>query len=206
VTTDLSRRGFLVGSSLYGGALWLAIAVPRRAALRAAEPEARPEVLSLHEWRTVEAISARIIPTDEEPGAVEAGCVNFVDKALAREDSQALVLYRLGLVGLDVVAGRSFGKPFVELAPGQQDEVLGALESGRAEGWPPGPVAAPVFFETLRAHTIVGFLADPKYGGNRGYAGWRVVRYPGPRHHRGGYSREQMLGEEKIDAVWGESL
>ena len=84
--------------------------------------------------------------------------------------------------------------------------MLSSLEAGRAEGWPDEAPPAPLFFETVRAHTIIGFLADPKYGGNRGYVGWKVVGYPGPRHHAGGYTPAQMLGKEKITAIWGEEI
>ena len=198
----LSRRDFLVRGSLYGGGLWIAASLPRPKALRAAQASREPAVLSAHEWKTVDAITARIIPTDHEPGAREADCVNFIDKALANEDAQAVPLYQLGVKGTDGVSVKRFGKKFVLLNEGQQDAVLGGLETGEAPGWPDGPVPAPVFFETLRAHTVIGFLADPKYGGNRDHAGWRVAGYPGPRHHLGGYSPEQMLGEAPIRPVW----
>jgi gluconate 2-dehydrogenase gamma chain len=56
----------------------------------------------------------------------------------------------------------------------------------------------------VRAHTVIGFLADPKYGGNRDFAGWRVSGYPGPRHHRGGYTAEQMAGTAPVQTVWGD--
>jgi gluconate 2-dehydrogenase gamma chain len=94
----------------------------------------------------------------------------------------------------------------VELDPAQQDDVLAAVESGKAEGWPAGGVGAAVFFGTVRSHTIIGFLADPKYGGNRDYAGWKVAGYPGGGHHLGGYSPEQMIGNEKIKTVWGDEV
>lgn len=199
----LSRRDFLLRGSLYGGGLWIAANLPRPRALRAAQASREPAVLSPHEWRTVDAMAARIIPSDHEPGAREADCVNFIDKALANEDAQALPLYRLGVQGADAVARERFGAVFAELEVARQDELLAALEAGDAPGWPAGPVPAPVFFETLRAHTIIGFLADPKYGGNRDFAGWRVAGYPGPRHRLGGYSPEQMLGEAPITPVWG---
>lgn len=35
------------------------------------------------------------------------------------------------------------------------------------------------------------------------YAGWRVTRYPGPRHHEGGYTPEQVTGAAKVKTVWG---
>ena len=78
------------------------------------------------------------------------------------------------------------------------------MEEGKA--WTDGGVSSTQFFETVRIHTIYGFLADPRYGGNRDYAGWKLMRYPGPRPHVGGYSSEQMLGEAKIRAIWGEDV
>ena len=199
---DLSRRDFLVRGSFYGGGLWVAVNLPRPRALSAAQASQQPEVLSQHEWQTLEAIAARIIPTDHEPGAREAGCVNFIDKALANEDAQAVPLYRLGVQGVDAVATQRFGVGFALLEAAQQDALLAGLEMGEAPGWPAGPIPAPVFFETVRVHTIIGFLADPKYGGNRDFAGWRVSGYPGPRHQQGGYSPEQMLGEAPIRPIW----
>ena len=90
--------------------------------------------------------------------------------------------------------------------PEQQDDVLTAVESGKAEGWPSGGVGAAEFFAVVRMHTIVGFLADPTYGGNRDYVGWKVAGYPGGGHHLGGYSPAQMIGKEKIKTAWGEEV
>ena len=202
----LSRRDFLRDTTIYGGGLWIALSLPRPQAARAAAESSERAVLSESEWITVEAITGRILPTDHEPGAIEAGCVNFIDKALAHEDAQARPLYALGIAGTEQVAQRRFGRPFSKLAPAEQDEVLVALEQGGAPGWPEGPVSSAAFFATVRAHTILGFLADPKYGGNRDFAGWKVVGYPGPRHHLGGYTPDQMLGRAKIKTVWGEEL
>jgi gluconate 2-dehydrogenase gamma chain len=60
-----------------------------------------------------------------------------------------------------------------------------------------------LFFETARALTVIGFVADPKHGGNRDFAGWKLVGDPGPRHSGGGYTPEQMLVEAPIFPVWG---
>jgi gluconate 2-dehydrogenase gamma chain len=202
----LSRRDFLRDTTLYGGGLWIALQLPRPNAARAAAASDVPAVLSPAEWTTIEAISGRIIPSDGDPGAIEARCVNFIDKALANEDAQARPLYVLGVAGAQAAAQQRFARPFEKLAPAEQDELLALLEDGRAPGWPAGPVSSQAFFATVRAHTIIGFLADPKYGGNRDYAGWKLVGYPGPRHHVGGYTPEQMLGRAKIKTVWGEEL
>ncbi len=205
-SSQLTRRDFLRHTTLYGGGLWIALQIPRPNAARAAAESEQPAVFTPAEWATIEAITGRIIPTDAEPGAIEARCVNFIDKALANEDAQARPLYALGVVAADAAAQRRFGRPFVKLAPAEQDELLVLLEEGRAPGWPEGPVSSPAFFATVRAHTIIGFLADPKYGGNHDFAGWKLVGYPGPRHHVGGYTPDQMLGRAKIKSVWGEEL
>ena len=201
-----SRREFVLHGALYGSALWALFNLPRPHALAAAQGSTRAEVLSEAQWKTVEAITARIIPTDHEPGAREANCVNFIDKALAHEDAQLKPVYTKGLAGLDAVAKQKLGKPFVELGPEQQDDVLAAVESGKAEGWPSGGVGAPEFFATVRMHTIVGFLAEPTYGGNRDHVGWKVIGYPGGGHHLGGYSPAQMIGKEKVKTAWGEEV
>jgi len=202
----LTRRDFLRDSTIYGGGLWISLSLPRPNAARAAAESSQRAVLTEAEWVTVEAITGRIIPTDHEPGAIEAHCVNFIDKALAHEDAQARPLYALGIAGTEQVAQRRFGRDFSKLVPAEKDLVLVALEQGDAPGWPEGPVSSAAFFATVRAHTILGFLADPKYGGNRDFAGWKVVGYPGPRHHLGGYTPDQMLGRARIKTVWGEDL
>src|SRR5258706_7821380 len=33
------------------------------------------------------------------------------------------------------------------------------------------------FFELLRVHTIIGFLARPEYGGNHGEGGWKLIGF-----------------------------
>ena len=56
-----------------------------------------------------------------------------------------------------------------------QDTLLVSLEAGTARGSPEGPIPSPLFFETLRVLTVIGFLADPKHGGNRDFAGWKSI-------------------------------
>jgi gluconate 2-dehydrogenase gamma chain len=65
----------------------------------------------------------------------------------------------------------------VRLSPEKQDEVIAALESDKATGftYPTGRE----FFNILRTHTMEGMFADPLYGGNKDFAGWRLVGFPG---------------------------
>jgi gluconate 2-dehydrogenase gamma chain len=201
----LSRRSLLRRTSLFGGGLFAAMNLQRPLALAAMKEDA-PAVLSKAQWKTVEAITGRIIPTDHQPGAIEANCVNFIDKALANEDAASLPDFLSGLTALDIVCEETLGKAFIELTSAQQDQLLAALAADTAKPWPDSAPAASSFFELLRALTIMGFMADPKYGGNADVAGWRVARYPGPRHHAGGYTAAQMVGEEDIITVWGEKM
>lgn len=199
----ITRRALLQRGALLGGAAALAGWIPFPRAAQAATASSEPAVLSPAQWRTLEAITARIIPTDRQPGAREAGCVNFIDKALAHEESKARPLYEGGLAATDAVATASRGVGFVELTAEQQDALLAEIEAGAAKGWPMGSPPSPVFFEVVRAHTVIGFLADPKYGGNRDFAGWQVAGYPGPQHHHGGYTAAQMAGDAPVSTVWG---
>ena len=199
--SDLSRRDFFVQSGLYGGSLWMLLNARPRAVL-AAQSSTRREALTEAQWKTVQAVTARIIPTDHEPGAIEANCVNFIDKALAHEDADLTPHYAAGLPAVDAAARARFGRTFAELATSEQDVLLVALQDGKVDGWNAVGVTAADFFETVRVHTIIGFLSDPVHGGNRDFAGWKVVGYPGPAHHRGGYTPAQMIGQEKIVPIW----
>jgi hypothetical protein len=66
---------------------------------------------------------------------------------------------------------------FSGLTTEQQDAVLHSFDENtpttrRAFRARPG---AQNFFETLRQHTIAGFLIDPDYGGNHDGVGWKVI-------------------------------
>lgn len=86
-------------------------------------------------------------------------------------------VYRTGLASLDRFANERFQAAFVDLAEGQQDELVGALLEGTASGFedPSGEA----FFHVLRRHTCEGLFCDPVYGGNRNLAGWLIIGYPG---------------------------
>jgi len=199
----INRREFVRRGSLYGAGILIGLNTPRPKAAQAAAESVEPAILTKHEWETLDALTGRIIPADEDPGAREANCVNFIDKALAHEDAAALPLYQGGLAALDGVAMARFETRFVGLESAQQDEILAALERGTAKEWALSKeLPSPMFFETVRIHTIVGFLADPSYGGNRDFSGWKVAGYPGPRHRRGGYTPEQVEGQAPIVPVW----
>ena len=82
---------------------------------------------------------------------------------------------------VDAHCRKAFGnKSFAELDAGSQDKVLKGLESGDVKL---ERVPAKQFFDMLWENTQQGFLADPMYGGNRDFAGWKLIGFPGPRYN-----------------------
>ena len=138
----------------------------------------------------------RIIPPDPPgPGAVEVGCVHFIDRQLggafgagarlyqkgpfaeATEQQGYQLpytpaeLYRLAIAEID----RRTMPGFATLPAAAQDDLLQRLEAGAEEF---GPWGGP-FADLLVRNTREGYFADPIYGGNRGMAAWRMIGFPG---------------------------
>ncbi|MCK8610060.1 gluconate 2-dehydrogenase subunit 3 family protein [Agromyces sp. C10] len=119
-----------------------------------------PTFFSQHEWDTIEAATARIIPTDHHPGAREAKVVRFIDRMLAgtqfifpaadgigflrMEGREAAVweerieqrrrFYREGIREMDRLAQELGGGAFVELGEADQDAVLEKLSGAAKPG------------------------------------------------------------------------
>jgi len=127
--------------------------------------------LDLAQHATLDAALARLIPGDDgEPGAREAQVIRYVERALEAAHSEHVAAYRRGLADLDELALARFGAAFATLSEQRQDCVL--REAERAHDG---------FFELMRAHAIEGMFGDPRWGGNAGLAGWRLLGYAGPR-------------------------
>jgi len=148
------------------------------------------ETLTAVESETLEAIAARLIPSDANgPGAVEAGAARYVDRALGGALAEFRETYRSGLAALDRYAQTAKGAPFARLSTQDQDAVLREVESNLASGFSPN---GSTFFGLVLAHTIQGTFCDPYYGGNRDFVGWDLIGYPGVRLAVG--AGEQRLG------------
>ncbi len=130
---------------------------------------------SQHESRLVDAIAEQIIPADEDPGAHDAGVVNFIDKQLVGHYQQFAESYRRGLIGVEETAAAMFGSGFLELGWDEQTKVLSALEAGTAPGETWQSESPSAFFRLIRNHTMQGFYGSPRHGGNRGYASYRML-------------------------------
>ena len=150
---------------------------------------------------TVAVFTERLMPgAPGKPGATEAGVLNYIDLALAGAYADLQEFYRSGLAQLDIYCRKAHGQAFALLNATQQNEVIAALETGNAIGfvWP----TAQNFFNTLRIHTMEGMFADPMYGGNRDFSGWRLVGFPGAQavfttgdmDSTQAFTREPMVG------------
>lgn len=163
-------------------------------AVAAASASAAPLLLDAGEWRLLDAACTRILPPVNGVSTADAGCVNFIDKLLAHEERALLPGYRAALGALAAAARQRWRRDFAALEPERQDELLANLEDGALTHWPAAAPAQGEFFALLRWHTLLGFLADPRHGGNRDGAGWRAIGHAGHLHHAGGVSDEQLAG------------
>jgi gluconate 2-dehydrogenase gamma chain len=153
------------------------------------------------EARFLEAAAERLIPTDElGPGGKDAGVACYIDRQLAsvwgthgrnyrsgpwREGTpeqgfQSRLtpqeLYRIGIQEINAICRAKHERPFDQLRPEHQDEMLKALEKGEVDL---PSLSSKLFFDLLWRNTEEGFFADPLYGGNRNKVGWRLIGFPG---------------------------
>ena len=165
-TGNVSRRAVIASAAI----------VPVAAITSAAQPAA--STFGATHRRMLEAFIGRLIPNDElGPGAVECGVADYIDRALADFLAAEKAAFLEGLEATDAFARRTHDHPFAELPPDKQDEVLTAMDNNTATGFP----SARVFFGRVRRLTLEGMFGDPYYGGNKNFAGWDLIRYPGPR-------------------------
>jgi gluconate 2-dehydrogenase gamma chain len=172
LTPALSRRDVLKRVGVAGAAA----AVPIDALAQATrEPF---ETLTATEGATLEAIVARLIPTDANgPGAAEARAARYIDRALGGFLASSLQVYRAGLTGLENYTRAAKGRAFTELSAQEQDAVLTDVERNAAKGFS----GASFFFNVVLSHTIQGTFSDPFFGGNANFVGWDLLGYPGIR-------------------------
>jgi gluconate 2-dehydrogenase gamma chain len=175
-----SRRSFLAGATTGLGSAWIAanwsaILEAQEHAKRAASSghSAKFEFFSQEQATEVESVAAQIIPTDDTPGAREAGAVYFIDRALTTFDRDRQPVYTRGLEDLQAKVRELFpsGTKFSGLSADKQIQVLKAIEKTP-------------FFAQIRTHTITGFLANPEYSGNRDEIGWKLIGFEGKFHYQ----------------------
>jgi len=201
ISTDTSRRTFLKKLTW---TLPASIALTGCAGKRSTQAPDHV-YFSADEASFIDAATQRLIPADQlGGGANEAGISHFIDLQLAGAygraerwymqgpwplgtDQQGFQLkytpaeiYRKAIAGIDVQCKKIHQKPFAQLSAEQQDEMLHAVEDGKVDL---GDLPSKTFFSLLWQNTQEGYLADPAYGGNRDFAGWKLIGFPGPRYN-----------------------
>lgn len=150
----------------------------------------------------VEGAVDRLIPADgDKPGALAADAARYIDGQLAGAWGAGARLYlqgpwkeglptqgyQLRFTPAELYRAAIFeidrhvrddlkAERFGDLVDDAKDRLLTELEAGAPYV---RQVPSAVFFETLLANTIEGFLADPAYGGNRDMVGWKLIGFPG---------------------------
>jgi gluconate 2-dehydrogenase gamma chain len=187
-----TRREFLLLST-GAAAAWLGTDTDALHAALAAADEARRsplpprfDTLTPDQAAGLEAVCARIIPTDDLPGAREARAIVYIDRALGSFARGQLAGMVEGLSDLDRRAAERWPGTarFSALDEARQDELLRAIE-------------ATPFFGQLRVATLVGTFANPSWGGNHEGAGWRIMGFE-PR-----FAWEPPFGDYDADVGGG---
>jgi gluconate 2-dehydrogenase gamma chain len=169
MTEFRSRREFVLRSgALFSGA-WLTANWPLLESMASgawldAQQGAPFKVLTPAEARTMAAFAEQIVPSNDTPGAREAGAIYFIDRALGDFSAHMLPDIRTGLKNLDERARRVQGTAasFADLSTEAQIKIMRAVERSG-------------FFGAARTLTVMGVFADPSYGGNRNNVGHRLV-------------------------------
>jgi hypothetical protein len=136
------------------------------------------------------AVLDRIIPADEDPGALDLGTDVYVLNQLAAGAAGHADAVAEGLRKLDAGAHRQFSSGFLGLDPEHEDRLLAEHEH---ESW----------FVVLTELAAEGFYADPANGGNRDAASWAMIGYE-PRLPDGPSGRIPTgagLGAGRVDEV-----
>lgn len=133
------------------------------------------QFLTEAEASLLDAVCAQIIPTDQDPGAREAGCVEYIDRQLAGPLARFGSQYRAGLAALAATCKAVYNKSFEQLSVDEQIVLLEKLETGRApkEQWT--AVSSGEFFRLVCDHTMQGFYGSPRHGGNKNYVSYRML-------------------------------
>lgn len=168
--------------------------------------------LSAHEWRTLEAVAARLIPQPDRPEA-PVPIVPWIDQMLAKNEGTGYryenmppmrKAWRLGLRGIDAESQHRYDRSFVELGADRQEEILAAIQKGevKTEVWDEMPPEQ--FFSSALLKNVAGtYYSHP--------AAWSEIGYGGPASPRGyvrlGFDQrdaweakeEPLEGEEPLD-------
>jgi hypothetical protein len=139
------------------------------------------------------ALLERMWPADDlGPGAQDMGIVAYLLRALEGDYADQVPDYTRWLARLDARVLQGWGSPFASLPSSAQDDILDLLSRRELDGVDDD--GHPGFFDRLWTHLREGLFSDPRYGGNRGMEGWKLIGFPGVQY---GYE----VHEQQVDVV-----
>jgi len=170
----------------------------------AAAGEYKPSFFNADEWAFIVAACDRLIPADNiGPSAGQAGVPEFIDRHMQTPYASGDIWYmqgpfieaapqfgyqgrlavrdilRVGIKGVEAHCQKQFGgKTFAQLGSSDQEALLKSAEAGKLEL---ENISAREFFNQLLNETRMGYFCDPKHGGNKNMAAWKMIGYPGMR-------------------------
>jgi gluconate 2-dehydrogenase gamma chain len=202
-SSGISRRVFIQRLTFFGGGVVLIGGACRRdgnpqnarpaasppakvQASSMAEPAAALKTFNTEEFEVISAACDRLLPRDQDPGALDANVPVYIDRMLLTPEMQHVKQdFLAGTAQLDRRTRQMFGKGFREISESQRDQVLVAFKNSPAKS------IEAKYFELLMVLSLEGFLGDPSYGGNKDRVGWALVgfgtsepppQYDGVRH------------------------
>lgn len=160
----------------------------------------KPLFFSPDHYRLVERLAELIIPTDETPGAKEAGVAEFIDFMVAnrvpvsprceirspqdaiRQSEDIQIRFLEGLNWLDAHSTSEYKSNFAGATPDQQKRLL--EEIAYKAKFTPTTETGRDFFRLIRDYTVVGYYTSKVGLKSLGYPGLRVVwsKMPGCTH------------------------
>ena len=184
---QISRRELLKRAGAVGAVAFVPVAAVVSGRTAFAQGAASPvpavvreplETLTSAEADVLEAVCARLIPTDANgPGAAEARAAHYIDRALGGALQSSRQVYAAGLAALDSYASSSRGSRFPALAPADQDRVLQEVASGTAAGFQTGSRFQPRAHAHHRGRSAIPLRRQRRLRrlGSIGYPGVRTV-------------------------------
>lgn len=176
---DVTRRVFVHHLTFLGGGVVLLGGCKEERKAPVAPPSlpkapltASHKTFTDAEWVTLSAVAERMLPKDQDPGALDANVPEYIDRMLQTEALQQMrANFVPGIAALERRAQRMFKMGFASASPTQQDELLTIFKNS------PEKSGEARWYEMLVVLVLEGFLGDPSYGGNQGEVGWKLVGF-----------------------------
>lgn len=113
----------------------------------------------------VAALTDCIIPADQDPGALDAQVVRYIDRQLAGPLARFAPVYRKDLPAFAAACQAATSANFTDLSFEKRTAYLIETEKSKLAG----------FFAMVIDHTMQGFYGSPEHGGNRDAVSWKML-------------------------------